>query len=78
MKMTIVLLVFLGIIAGICAVVLVGAIQAKGLFSGARDDVDVVMAARNLPKGTRLKADDLKMGTVKRHELSGSPQTLMM
>lgn len=70
MKMTIVLLVVLGIIAGICAVVLVGAIQSKGAFSRNSADVTVVEAARNLPKGTRLTAEDVKMGTVKRHELS--------
>lgn len=72
MKMTIVLLVVLGIIAGICAVVLVSAIQAKGLFSTSSKDVAVVMVARNLPKGTRLSADDVKMGTVKQHELSSN------
>ncbi|MDH4201686.1 MAG: Flp pilus assembly protein CpaB [Phycisphaerae bacterium] len=70
MKMTIVLLVVLGIVAGICAVVLVSAVQSKGLFSGGGRDIAVVMAARNLPKGTRLTADDVTMGTVKQHELS--------
>jgi len=69
MKMTIVLLVVLGIVAGICAVVLVGAVQSKGLFSKSGNDVTVVQAARNLPKGTCLTADDVKMGTVKKHEL---------
>ena len=70
MKMTIVLLVVLGIVAGICAVVLVGAMQSKGAFSRDSANVSVVQAARNLPKGTRLTADDVKMGTVKRHELA--------
>ena len=70
MKMTIVLLVVLGIVAGICAVVLVGAIQAKGIFSGGNKEVTVVQAARNLPEGTRLTVEDVKTGTVPRHELS--------
>lgn len=67
MKMTIVLLVVLGLVAGICAVALVNAIP--GLMSRGGKDVTVVQAARNLPSGTRLVADDLKMGTVKQHEL---------
>jgi Flp pilus assembly protein CpaB len=67
--MTIILLVVLGIVAGICAVVLVNGMQSTGWFSSGRSEVSVVQATRNLPKGTRLQADDLKMGLVDRQDL---------
>jgi pilus assembly protein CpaB len=68
MKMTIIMLVILGCVAALCAVLLVNVVIPGMSRSGA--EVTVVQAARNLPRGTRLTAEDIKTGTVQRHELS--------
>ena len=58
MKMTIVLLVVMGLVAGICAVVLVN--YMKGGFSRSEVEVMVAVATRNLPEGTHLTKDNVK------------------
>jgi Flp pilus assembly protein CpaB len=74
MKTTIIMLVVLGIVAGVCAVVLVGAVRSQGLFSGGNKEVTVIQSLENLPKGTSITQDHFNVVAVRQHELIPSEQ----
>jgi Flp pilus assembly protein CpaB len=69
MKTTIIMLVVLGIVAGVCAVALIGAVRSQGLFSGGNMEVTVIQSLENLPKGTSLAKEHFNVVAVQKHEL---------
>ncbi|MCI0499668.1 MAG: Flp pilus assembly protein CpaB [Planctomycetales bacterium] len=69
MRMTIILLVVLGVVAGICAVVLVSAVSTKQGFAARRAATQMVVAKNNLPAWKVLTVNDVEVIKAPRNEV---------
>ena len=68
MKYTVLLLVGLGIVAAVCAVLLVNALRVDVSAKGLKGEVPILMATRDISAMNALASDDVEVSSMKASE----------